>query len=1031
MIRSVRDACVLHPDAKDIRVSDSIQQIDAETTSADQGREFLQQSFITNGMRELVKQTLRRLDGKTGTAPVFKLKQAMGGGKTHLMKAMAFLAKHPALRSEFFSEIAAGITFKDARVVFFNGRTEPDDYFWGRLADQLGKPGHFETGARAPGEDRWLSLFDTLGGTPALILLDELPPYFDYLRTQISGSGTVAEIASRAFSNLLTAVVKRPNVCVIVSDLEASHQGGTALINQALNNAQRELGRVEVTITPVDLAGGETYAILKKRLFLKLPDDGAIADLADEYARALKEGQQGRTIDNKRSPEQFAAEIQETYPFHPQMKHLFALFKENKEFQQTRGLMELTSRLIRSVWDRPDSDVFLIGPQHFDLGIEDVRRKIEDISRMDTVIAKDIWSTDRSAGAQLIDDRAGNDAARQAGTLLLISSLSTALNTVRGLTESETLECLLTPHLTDLAPFRTAIHEIVRGSWYLHKTAEGRIYFDRQQNLTKMLADLAAKATENQVDKLLKDRLSRIYEPKLKSVYQHVIPLATLSEVKDEVRRVRTLVIVPPDSRVPPEEVVRFFESLVEKNNLLVLTGEKSTEMNALRGAASQLVACAQAEAQKMIESVGPKRDEFEEKKNGSELNLLSAIRTLFDKLLFPILRNGKDTLQPRNLEQSGDQEKGEQRIIVTLRGEPAKLIDNLSDEPTQNMLRARVESLFQGSDELPWREIIERAACSCSMPWLPPGEMDRVKARAFTEGKWEDLKDGRVSKKPKPKTTSVQVVESTDPDDSGTVVLDITPVNATVSDIHYAEDSDVSATSQLLSSKTLATSALRVSFLCIDRQGLAVTGLPTVWKNKLTLRHLVSPAKGRDRQVTIFVAPTPMVVKYTLDGSEPRNGIDYKGPFVVPDQGCTLQIFASADEIENKVLFRVESGIQADAREVPRALPVTFGINQLTTLSSRDATFRGLDSAAEMGVFFGDVTVTLTGDKPSARLNLKDLNLSAADLLQMIKAISTPFADGVTLTFQFRNARFQKGQDLMDFCKATGVPLTDDWEEG
>lgn len=37
----------------------------------------------------------------------------------------------------------------------------------------------------------------------------------------------------------------------------------------------------------------------------------------------------------------------------------------------TRGLIELVSRLLRSVWDRKANDVFLIGPQHFDLAIPD------------------------------------------------------------------------------------------------------------------------------------------------------------------------------------------------------------------------------------------------------------------------------------------------------------------------------------------------------------------------------------------------------------------------------------------------------------------------------------------------------------------------------------------------------------------------------------------------------------------------------------------------------------------------------------
>ena len=81
-------------------------------------------------------------------------------------------------------------------------------------------------------------MFD--GETPILILLDEMPPYFHYLDTQKVGNGTVADIATRAFANLLTAAIKKRNVCVVVSDLAASYESGTRLINRA--SCPAELG---------------------------------------------------------------------------------------------------------------------------------------------------------------------------------------------------------------------------------------------------------------------------------------------------------------------------------------------------------------------------------------------------------------------------------------------------------------------------------------------------------------------------------------------------------------------------------------------------------------------------------------------------------------------------------------------------------------------------------------------------------------------------------------------------------------------
>ena len=101
----------------------------------------------------------------------------------------------------------------------------------------------------------------------------------------------------------------------------------------------------------MDLAGNEVYDILRKRLFRTLPDTAVINDIASLYGRALAEATKAKVAG--RGAEAIADEISQTYPFHPRLKNLVALFKENEQFQQTRGLMELVSRLLRSVSNRP------------------------------------------------------------------------------------------------------------------------------------------------------------------------------------------------------------------------------------------------------------------------------------------------------------------------------------------------------------------------------------------------------------------------------------------------------------------------------------------------------------------------------------------------------------------------------------------------------------------------------------------------------------------------------------------------------
>ncbi len=265
-MKTIRNACELQPKALEINVGDQIEQLD-QLIHDTNGKEYFEKTFITDGMKILLSKGIARLAGKTNDT-VFHLKQAMGGGKTHLMVGFGLLAKDAKLRQDLIATINYQSDFNIAKIAAFNGRNNPHTYFWGEIARQLQKEGLFreywESGAKAPDEQAWLRLFE--GDEPVLILLDEMPPYFHYYSTQVLGQGTIADVITRAFSNMLTAAQKKKNVCIVVSDLEAAYDTGGKLIQRALDDATQELGRAEVSITPVNLESNEIYEILRKRL---------------------------------------------------------------------------------------------------------------------------------------------------------------------------------------------------------------------------------------------------------------------------------------------------------------------------------------------------------------------------------------------------------------------------------------------------------------------------------------------------------------------------------------------------------------------------------------------------------------------------------------------------------------------------------------------------------------------------------------------------------------------------------------------
>ena len=308
-MKTVRDACVLQPNALSIKLSDQVEQLDELITAEGNGAAFFEKTFITQGMQDLISEGIARLAGASSQA-VFHLKQAMGGGKTHLLvgfglarqdirnsgkrTAREWLTRLPSARQTSPPSTAATIptTSSGARSPTSSARASSSRRS-GRAVPRRRTRRTGSSSSRAT--------------EPILILLDEMPPYFHYLDTQKVGNGTVADIATRAFANLLTAAGKKKNVCVVVSDLAAAYDTGAKLINRALEDARSELGRQERSITPVDLAANEIYDILRKRLFKSLPDKAEIDDIAEAFGRKLEEAAKSKTAN--RGAEAIADEI--------------------------------------------------------------------------------------------------------------------------------------------------------------------------------------------------------------------------------------------------------------------------------------------------------------------------------------------------------------------------------------------------------------------------------------------------------------------------------------------------------------------------------------------------------------------------------------------------------------------------------------------------------------------------------------------------------------------------------------------------
>ncbi len=404
MLKTVKDACEIHPMALDYAMTEQIENLSSVIDKTEKEAEiFFDQNFITKGMGILLGDGLKRLAGRSDQA-VFELRQAMGGGKTHSMVALGLLAKSPKLRESVVPEMASSAPFGSGKVIAINGRLGFEEHFlWGEIAHQMDRASEFSKfwrdGAKAPSETDWINL---IGDESTLILLDELPPYFDYAVTRQVGAGTLAQVTTYALSNLLTAATKLKRCCIVLSNLSGSYEGATRQLRQAIANFQQEANRQARSITPVELASDEIYEILRKRLFRRVSDRSVIDAVAASYSQALSEAARSKSV--AKSAEQIADEIYRSYPFH------------NESYRQTRGLMQFISKMLRSTWERPQNDVYLIGCQHLNLNIQDVREEIKRISDIQDAIAHDI-AANGEAVAEMVDANLSSDAGSQVATL--------------------------------------------------------------------------------------------------------------------------------------------------------------------------------------------------------------------------------------------------------------------------------------------------------------------------------------------------------------------------------------------------------------------------------------------------------------------------------------------------------------------------------------------------------------------------------------------------------------------------------------
>ncbi|HEV2526876.1 MAG TPA: DUF499 domain-containing protein [Thermomicrobiales bacterium] len=1012
MIPSLLEACVPRQSVFDTNLRDTVYSLD-DLASID-GRAFFAENFVTGGMRTLLTEVFSRMDGSNPDANgSFLLSQSMGGGKTHSLLALALLAQDPSLRPDVMGAFATVGDIGPVAVLSFSGRQNPQFGIWGELAEQLGRRevlARFYQPLQAPGESDWVRL---LQGDRTLILIDELPPYLNQALQVTLGQSTLAHATQSALSNLLAAINsgKLPNVTLVLTDLSgSSYQLADDRLTGVLGDMEKEAERTVQPITPVRLDTAELYHILRTRLFERLPDEGAVDEVAAAFRQAIEAA--GRTLD---VPTDRAAEVQssirQTYPFHPSMQDIFARFRENQGYQQTRALIRIMRQVIAGLWEsRLAGERYLIGVQDIDTANPRLASELDKINdRFTNAIAHDISKSDRSAVAQRIDGPTGRNAG-DAARLVLMSSLSLATNPVLGLTRADIISALASPG-REVGDLDGALLQLIDGAWYLHATAEGRLLFRSTENVRARLEDSVKNVIGDTVRTEIGKRLAELYKPTARDVYQDVQALPDLRELTNTIDRT-VLIIARPEE--PGSTILTdYYNSLPYKNRVLLVTS-RPAEYDVVVQRTRYLIATRQMVRefeQGQYRPDDPQLLEARDLATRYDANFYQALREAFFTLRSPG-RNG--LLQTEfSPEYDGNRFRGEDVIRQALvdRSQYVAPVDMMTDR-----FRERIERELWPAESkaVAWAQIRTEAAQQPGFPMHQPAKLDDVRDQAVQRGQWRLVDEGRfVERGPfereKARVSAPRVIGEPDPE-TGAVTIEVKPVNADIVRFISADGA-----SQIVENGKITVTDLAGRFVAEDSTGAYESADPVAWENRITLRF-DTHQDGNGRRVELKAVP-PAPIRYTTDQSSPINsGQPYTGPIAISNAATTIRAVAEADGIRSAVeTFEIQDTggqeVTVDPRRpaewrrrlVASSTADTFAL--LRQLEQATATVAGIELTAESAINYSlwqvDEGVTLT----------------VAEVRQVADVLTTIHL-GWNLRVEIARTEYAQGSDLLDIVR-------------
>lgn len=531
--------------------------------------EFFGRTYVTEGMKGLLVQALRRVAGLDGE-PVVQLKTAFGGGKTHSMLALYHLLRSRTLLDQIPNAVpvleAAGISeVPEVHVAVIVGTAlnpakakRPADMsgitvntIWGEIAYQLaassGKPELYEYVRDAdrrgvsPGSEALAEMFDACGCV--LVLVDELVAYAKKLYG-------VDKLPAGSFDNFITFVQELTEAAraskrsiVVASIPESDREIGGESGQRALEAIEHTFGRMESIWKPVSASEG--FEVVRRRLFLDCKDVAARDAVCSAFSKMYSANSADFPVDAREL--EYRDRMVSCYPIHPEVfDRLYEDWATLETFQRTRGVLRLMAAVIHELWMSHDESPMIM-PGSLPLDVPNVRDELTRYldENWNGVVDSEI---DGKSSVPYKNDQANSRygrvlaSRRVSRTIMLGSAPDVSGQNARGIERTHIRLGVVQPG-ENIAVFNDALSTLQASSSFLYSDgSNNRYWYDTRPTLRKVMEDRAQQL--NRADALYE------IEQRLKALRKtapfsglHVCPANTL-DVPDEMAL--RLVVLPP-----------------------------------------------------------------------------------------------------------------------------------------------------------------------------------------------------------------------------------------------------------------------------------------------------------------------------------------------------------------------------------------------------------------------------------------------------------------------------------------------------